>query len=101
MSGFAVVVDFLLKPGMRAAFRDLIDANAHASVKLEPDCLRFDVIEPEGEPDRVLLYEIYRQHAAFQVHMASAHYARFAEASADLCLSKSVVTGALVCEGGA
>lgn len=101
MSSFAVLVDFRLKPGSRGAFRELIDANAHASVTTEPDCLRFDVVEPEGELDRIVLYEVYAHRAAFQIHIDSAHYVRFAAASADLCASKSVITGALVCEGGA
>ena len=100
MSGLAVVVDFRLKPGMRSRFRALIDANADASVTMEADCLQFDVLEPEGEPDRILLYEIYSHSEAFQTHLDSRHYAEFAAASADLCDSKSVVTCALVHEGG-
>ena len=34
----------------------------------EPGCRRFDVVEPQGEPDRVLLYEIYDDEAAFDAH---------------------------------
>lgn len=101
MSGFAVWVDFKLKPGARPVFRELVDANAKASVKSEPGCLRFDVLEPEGEADRVLLYEIYSDKAAFRTHTDTAHYALFDKASADLCISKSIIKGALVCEGGA
>ena len=33
MSGYVVLVDFRLKPGTLAAFRDLIDANARQSAK--------------------------------------------------------------------
>ena len=100
MTGFVVLVDVGLKSGQRAAFRRLVDANARASAA-EPGCRRFDVLEPEGEPDRVLLYEIYADRAAFDAHLATAHYVAFDEASAALCASKSVSTCALVCEGGA
>ena len=99
MSGYVVLVDFRLKPGTLAAFRDLIDANARQSAKAEPGCRRFDVIEPEGEADAVFLYEIYRDRAAFDAHTKSEHYARFDAASGGLVLSKSVRIGALVCEG--
>ena len=63
MSGFVIIVDFKLKPGARATFRKLIDANAATSVRDEPGCRRFDVLEPEGEDDRIVLYEIYDHRA--------------------------------------
>jgi Antibiotic biosynthesis monooxygenase len=46
---FAILVEFHLKEGTRSQFRRLIDANADASVRNEPGCLQFDVLEPEGE----------------------------------------------------
>ncbi len=49
MSGFVVIVDFRLKPGSRSAFRRLVDTNATASVRDEPGCRRFDVLEVQGE----------------------------------------------------
>ena len=101
MSGYVVFVDFRLKAGARAAFRRLVDANAQISAHAEPDCRRFDVIEPEGAADSILLYEIYGDRAAFEAHMRSEHFARFDAASAGLVVSKSVVTGELVCEGSA
>jgi autoinducer 2-degrading protein len=89
---FAVVVEFHLKHGARSQFRRLIDANADASVRNEPGCLQFDVLEPEGESDRVLLYEIYSDRAAFDEHLRSEHFRTFAGASEALCLKKSVTS---------
>ena len=99
MSDFVIVVDFRLKAGALGAFRPLVDANARASVADEPGCRRFDVVEPEGEPDRVLLYEIYDDEAAFAAHLATAHYAAFDAESGPLVESKAVIRGRLVCEG--
>jgi quinol monooxygenase YgiN len=96
---FAVVVDFHLKPGTRSQFRSLIDANADASVKNEPGCLQFDVLEPEGEGDRVMLYEIYASKAAFDAHLQTEHFRVFASASETLCLRKSVARGDVVFSG--
>ncbi|HEX3485713.1 MAG TPA: putative quinol monooxygenase, partial [Micropepsaceae bacterium] len=62
---FVVVVEFHLKEGARPQFRRLIDANVDASVRSEPGCLQFDVLEPEGDGDGVLLYEVYSDEAAF------------------------------------
>ena len=74
MSGYVVLVDFRLKPGARAVFRNLIDDNARQSGRLEPGCRRFDVVEPHGDEDTVLLYEIYRDRAAFEAHLRSEQF---------------------------
>jgi (4S)-4-hydroxy-5-phosphonooxypentane-2,3-dione isomerase len=99
MSGYVVLVDFRLKAGARAAFRELVEANARQSAREEPGCARFDVVAPEGADDSIFLYEIYKDRAAFEAHLRSAHYARFDAASADHVVSKSVRFGERVCEG--
>ena len=99
MSGFIIIVDFRLKPGAREAFRLLIDDNARAAVRDEPGCRRFDVVEPRGEPERVLLYEIYDDEAAFDAHCRTAHFIQFDAQSAPLVEEKKVIRGDLVCEG--
>jgi (4S)-4-hydroxy-5-phosphonooxypentane-2,3-dione isomerase len=97
--GFSVIVDIRLKPGAREAFRRLIDANARASATHEPGCSRFDVLEPSGEADRIMLYEVYSDRAAFDAHVRSEHFLRFDKESAALMASKSVLECDLVYEG--
>jgi (4S)-4-hydroxy-5-phosphonooxypentane-2,3-dione isomerase len=101
MNGLAIIVDFRLKPGARPAFRRLIDRNAQLSMETEPGCRQFDVVEPRNHPDRVLLYEIYDDDAAFEAHLQSAHYAEFDAESAPLVIEKSVIRCVLVYEGAA
>ena len=98
MSGYVVIVDFVLKPGKRAEFRTMIDSNARASFTNEEGCRRFDVLEPSGEADRILLYEIYTDRAAFEAHIETGHFRHFDRASADLVLKKSFVERSLVVE---
>jgi autoinducer 2-degrading protein len=99
MSGLVIIVDFKLKEGVKASFRTMIDANARASVRDEPGCRRFDVVEPQGEPDRILLYEIYDSAAAFDDHCRTPHFYQFDAESAALVIQKSVIRADLVCEG--
>jgi quinol monooxygenase YgiN len=96
---FVVVVEFHLKPGARSEFRALIDANADASARNEPGCLQFDVLEPEDESDRVLLYEVYTDKAAFDAHRKTEHFLVFSTASEGLCLKKSVTRCGLAFSG--
>ena len=99
MSGFVIMVDFRLKAGAMRAFRQLIDANARASVKDEPGCRRFDVMVPKGASDHVMLYEIYDDQAAFAAHLKTQHFASFNTESAALVADKTVFEYTLVCEG--
>ena len=99
MSGYVILVDFLLKPGSRAQFRRAIDVNARSSCETERGCRRFDVVEPMDEPDRIILYEIYDDRAAFEEHLKTPHLARFEAQSKDLVTKKSIVAGDLVFAG--
>jgi quinol monooxygenase YgiN len=99
MGAYAIIVDFRLKPGSQAAFRRLVDDNAIASVRDEPGCRRFDVLEPKGENERIVLYEIYDDRAAFDAHLKTAHFASFNAASAPYVAEKRVLEYALVCAG--
>jgi len=96
---YVIMVDFQIKPGAKIEFRRLVDANARNSCSHEPGCRRFDVLEVPGEADRILLYEIYDDRAAFEAHVKTAHYVAFNSASASLVAHKQVIACDLVCEG--
>jgi quinol monooxygenase YgiN len=101
MTAYVIMVDFRLRPGALGPFRRLVDDNARASARTEPGCRRFDVLAPKGEPDRVMLYEIYDNRAAFEAHLKTPHFASFSAESAALVSEKTVFEYALVCEGTA
>jgi autoinducer 2-degrading protein len=101
MSGYVIMVDFRLKPGTLKAFRALIDENAVMSCATEAGCRRFDVLEPKDGGDRVILYEIYDDRAAFEAHIKTAHFHTFNNASTTLVAEKVVSDYHLVCEGSA
>lgn len=95
MGGYVVTVDFRLKPGESERFRKLIVENARASVRDEPGCRQFDVVVPEGTTDRVFLYEIYDDAAAFEAHKRTPHFAAFDRDSGPLVMAKAVMVGRL------
>jgi quinol monooxygenase YgiN len=99
MSGYAIIVDFVLVPGKRSEFRRLVDRNARISSTAERGCRQFDVLESRQEADRVLLYEVYEDGAAFEAHVQSPHFNEFDRESAPLVTNKSVIHCNLVCEG--
>src|SRR3712207_5469549 len=73
------MVQMEVRPGRREQFLAGISANAEASVRDEPGCLRFDVCAVDGDENRFLLYELYTDAGAFAAHKASPHFARWRE----------------------
>ncbi len=90
MKRYVITVAFDLRPGCMAAFVPLIRENARRSLADEPGCRRFDVLLPEADGNRVLLYEIYDDERAFASHCESPHFHEFDHASRDLCEAKVV-----------
>lgn len=83
----AVVVTFQIKPGQMTAFLPLMQDNACTSQLVEAECHQFDICRAG---DEVLLYEIYENRAAFDLHLDSAHFKAFDAAVAEMIASKDV-----------
>ena len=87
---FAVLVTFAIKPGRMPDFLPLMRDNAQTSVREEPGCRQFDVLTTATATDEVVLYELYDDRAAFDVHLASDHFRAFDAATADMIADKDV-----------
>jgi len=74
---FVVVVEFTVRAEFIEPFQNRVMQQAQDSLKLEVDCHVFDVCVCCGKESRVLLYEIYTDRAAFDAHLASAHFRDF------------------------
>jgi quinol monooxygenase YgiN len=93
---FSLMVQIEVDPDRRAEFLAAISANAEASVRDEPGCLRFDVCSVEGDENRFLFYELYADAAAFEAHRAAPHFRTWREAAARTVVSQVNTRGALV-----
>jgi (4S)-4-hydroxy-5-phosphonooxypentane-2,3-dione isomerase len=76
MAKFAIVATFEIAQGRMDEFLPLLIAHRDRCLKDEPGTLRFDVLRPRNEENSVLLYEVYADDAAFQVHWNGPHVAR-------------------------
>ena len=83
MSYLVVHVHVHVKPGAESAFLAASRANAEASRK-EPGIFQFDVHQQVDDPTRFVLIEGYRTPEAPAAHKATAHYAAWRDAVADL-----------------
>jgi len=86
---YVIAVTFILHPGVMEKFMPLMLDNAQKSRTLEAGCDRFDVCAPTGE-ERVFLYEIYQDEAAFAAHLKMPHFLEFDAATRAMIKERKV-----------
>ena len=87
---FVVTVVFEVKPDFAEDFRAAVRRQAEASLNRERACHRFDVCRDADDATRFFLYEIYEDKAAFDLHLASEHFADFDRRVAPWVTAKTV-----------
>ena len=78
MSKFANVVTIEVAPGRRDQVVTSLTAHK-ARVKDEPGTLQFEVLLPQDDDTKVLSFEMYRDAAAFEVHLNGSFLAQLRE----------------------
>ena len=76
---YAIFVTIKVKPGFAEQFKVASLGDAQGSVRDEPGCLRFDVIQDRDDPHRFYYYEVYRDEAALEAHRQTPHFKQYAE----------------------
>ncbi|MEQ7739968.1 putative quinol monooxygenase, partial [Escherichia coli] len=93
---YSLWVTLDVKPEGREEFLKAIRDNAQASVRDEPGCLRFDILELDTGANRFAFYEIYRDRAAFERdHLSAPHFLAYREVA-----TRTVVPGSQKDIGG-
>ncbi|MCW5657828.1 MAG: antibiotic biosynthesis monooxygenase [Burkholderiaceae bacterium] len=64
----AVIGVIQVKPGTRPEVLSAVLAHRERSLRDEPGTLQFEVLVPNDEPDKILLFELYSDTAAFEAH---------------------------------
>ena len=77
------LVTINIKPEFRDRFMEESLLDAQGSVQNEPGCFRFDILQDDQDPNRVYLYEVYRDAAAEEAHMQMPHFLRWEKATRD------------------
>ena len=79
MSKFANIVTIEVAPGRRDQVATLVATHKARCLKDELGTLQFEVLLPKDDDTKVLSYEIYRDAAAFEVHVKAPSLARLRE----------------------
>jgi quinol monooxygenase YgiN len=77
MSGFGLVVRFLIKDGHEREFDQLVADTLTGIREREPGTLVYTSHAVEGAPHTRVFYELYRDRDAFDAHEGQGHVRRF------------------------
>jgi quinol monooxygenase YgiN/quercetin dioxygenase-like cupin family protein len=99
-SVLALFVSLHVRPEARDELLEALAAQANASRTEEAGCLQFDVCVDADDPNHFVLYELYCDEAAFELHRQTPHFQRW-RAVADSALKDQVNTRTERLLGGA
>jgi quinol monooxygenase YgiN len=75
MPELAIIATLELESGTRADLLPVLMRHRARCLRDEPGTLAFEVLVPDKEPDRLMLYERYQDRAALDAHMKGASFA--------------------------
>jgi (4S)-4-hydroxy-5-phosphonooxypentane-2,3-dione isomerase len=84
---FVLAVQIRIKPDDVDAFMRRLNENATAARK-EPGCRQFDVLVDPNDKTRVMLYEVYNDDKAFEVHQQTPHFKKYLAEAVPLLASR-------------
>ena len=73
----AILVTIQIKEGYRDRFIEASFGDAQGSVRDEPGCFRFDILQDESDVNRFHLYEVYENADAREAHRNAPHYQKW------------------------
>ena len=79
IEALTVIAEFAVSPQHREEFLELCAFDSTRSTQDEAGCRQFDVNTSSESPNVVVLYEVYDSQEAFDVHLKTPHFAKFAE----------------------
>ena len=84
---FVLLVNIRIKPENIAAFMQKLGDNARAARK-EPGCRQFEVLVDPNDKAKVVLFEVYDDDKAFEVHQATPHFKKYLAEAGPLLASR-------------
>jgi (4S)-4-hydroxy-5-phosphonooxypentane-2,3-dione isomerase len=94
----AVLGTIEVKPGTRDQALPAVLAHRERSLRDEPGTLQFEVLVPNDDPNKIHLFEVYADTAAFSAHMKGASMAAVSQEAGHLLVSLTGIQSKLATE---
>ena len=84
----AVNIDVV--PGQIENYLAAIKEVGAAAIKTEPGCSEFNITVSQKDPNHLFIFEVYENAAAFDAHLKSDHYKKYAATAKDVVTKREV-----------
>ena len=93
-----VIVEYEVEPANKAKLVEIINAHARRTLDEEPGCVWFDIVSPtdlagQHVTDKVVIFELYRDAAAFEKHRASPNLPQYFENTKPFIKNRRPIVG--------
>ena len=78
--GLTVIARITAQPGDETRLLASLREDERETLTKEPGCVSFEVLVRDGHPNQFVLYEVYSDEAAFEMHKTEPHFAAFEDA---------------------
>ena len=89
MPKLAIIATIEIAPGRMDEYLPLAVAHRARCLKDEPGTLQFELMRPRDDGSKVMLYEVYRDDAAFDAHRNGPSMKRIREEAAGIIVKVS------------
>ena len=89
MPKLAIIATIEVAPGRMNEYLPLALAHRERCLRDEPGTLHFELMRPRDDDNKVMLYEVYRDEAAFDAHWNGASMKRIREEGAGIIVKVS------------
>jgi quinol monooxygenase YgiN len=80
-----------IDPGQLASYKNLLAEEIDASVRVEPGVLFLHAVSIAGEPHKIRVFECYADQAAYEAHLATAHFLKYKTETASMVTSLRLI----------
>jgi quinol monooxygenase YgiN len=82
-----------IDPAQMAGFNAAIREEVKTSVRVEPDVLALYAVAEKDHPNRVRVFEMYTDEAAYQKHLQTPHFRKFRDVTDKMVKSRKLLDG--------
>jgi quinol monooxygenase YgiN len=82
-----------IDPAQLDKFNAAVTEGVEAAVRLEPGVLALYAVSEKEHPNRVRVFEMYTNPAAYQAHLQTPHFRKFRDATDKLVKSRTLLDG--------
>ena len=85
------IAELEIDPGQLEAYKHALREEIEASIRIEAGVLTLYAVSVKGQPNQIMLFEVYAGTAAYQAHLQSAHFLRYKSQTALMVRSLKLI----------